>query len=365
MSGIELARALHEEAVRPLLESAYPQLRYAAARIGAGSEVLGFDTARSADHDWGPRLQLFLTPEDARRHGRAITELLAERLPRRIRGWSTHYRRTGDPLNPVSHLEPAHGPVVDHRVTVHDLPGWLTTHLDPRAARWTDTAPTPTDWLALPQQRLAEFTGGAVFHDDLGLLTATRARLAHYPDQVRRYLLASQWQRIAQEEAFVGRCAEVDDDLGAAVVTARLVRDLMRLAFLMHRCYAPYSKWLGSAFARLDTDPALAPALRAALAAPDHASRERHLCEAYESAARTHNSLGLTEPLDPTRRSYHSRPYQVLHADRFAQALRRTVTDPELRDLPLIGAVDQWADNTDLLGRPDIVHAAVDTLTGR
>ncbi|TDC71161.1 HtaA domain-containing protein, partial [Streptomyces hainanensis] len=40
---------LYEEAVRPLLDEHLPGLPYAAARIGPGSEVLGFDTARSAD----------------------------------------------------------------------------------------------------------------------------------------------------------------------------------------------------------------------------------------------------------------------------------------------------------------------------
>jgi hypothetical protein len=38
---------------------------------------------------------------------------------------------------------------------------------------------------------------------------------------------------------------------GSAVVAARLVRDLMRLALLLHRRYPPYGKWLGSAFAAL------------------------------------------------------------------------------------------------------------------
>ncbi len=55
----------------------------------------------------------------------------------------------------------------------------------------------------------------------------------------------------------------------------------------------------------------------------------------------------------------------MLHAERFAQALRHTVTDPALRDLPLTGAVDQWADNTDLLGLPEAIYGATDVLTGR
>src|ERR1017187_6949966 len=54
--GLRLAGEFYAEAVRPLLDAAFPALRYAAALLGPGSEVRGFDTARSTDHDWGPRL---------------------------------------------------------------------------------------------------------------------------------------------------------------------------------------------------------------------------------------------------------------------------------------------------------------------
>ncbi len=47
----------------------------------------------------------------------------------------------------------------------------------------------------------------------------------------------------------------------------------MRLCLLLERRYAPYSKWLGSAFARLDVAEELTPSLRGALAATSHAPR--------------------------------------------------------------------------------------------
>ncbi|MFJ1754921.1 DUF4037 domain-containing protein [Kitasatospora sp. NPDC088134] len=360
LPGVELSRLLYTEAVRPLLDSAHPGLRHAAALVGPGSEVLGFDTPRSADHDWGPRLDLFLTAEDADRHAADLHDLFAHRLPKQVRGWPTHFRPTGDPNDPVGHLEATEGPVA-HRVVVRRVDEWLTDRLGTATAA-TEPGPILTDWLAMPQQRLAEVTGGAVFHDGPGTLTAARHRLARYPDQVRRYLLACQWQRLAQEEAFVGRCAEVGDELGSALAAGRLVRDLMRLCLLLEHRYAPYTKWLGSAFARTAAAARLTPALRGALAATGHAERERHLCDAYETVAHLHNATGLTAPLDPARRHYHDRPYRVLHADRFARALAATLTDPDLRALPLTGAVDQWADNTDLLTRPTPLRAAVRAL---
>ncbi|MFC8451573.1 DUF4037 domain-containing protein [Kitasatospora sp. NPDC057223] len=360
--GLELSRILFDEAVRPLLDGAYPGLRYAAARVGPGSEVLGFDTPRSADHDWGPRLELFLAPEDAARHAADLHELLARRLPKQVRGWPTHFRPSGDPSDPVAHLEVTDGPVA-HRVVVQEVDAWLATQLGAATAARADAELTVRDWLAMPQQKLAEVTGGAVFHDGLGTLTTARRRLAWYPAQVWRYLLACQWQRISQEEAFVGRCAEVGDDLGSAVAAGRLVRDLMRLCLLLERRYAPYTKWLGSAFAQSEAAEQLTPLLRGSLAATDYADRERQLCDAYESVARMHNAAGLTAPVGPARRRYHNRPYLVLHAERFAHALAETLTDPLLRGLPLTGSIDQWADSTDLLGRPDVIRAAVHALT--
>ncbi|WP_129842342.1 DUF4037 domain-containing protein [Streptomyces sp. RFCAC02] len=346
LPGLELSRILYEEAVGPLLEEAHPGLPYAAARVGTGSEVLGFDSPRSADHEWGPRLTLFLTARDAARHGEALRTLFAERLPKQIRGWPTHFAASADPLDPVGRMAPTDGPV-DHRVAVTDVGTWLAVRLGLRGA-----GPTVEDWLAMPQQRLAEATSGAVLHDGTGELTAARRRLAWYPEQVWRYLLACQWQRVAQEEAFPGRCAEAGDDLGAAVVAGRLVRDLMRLCLLLERRYAPYSKWLGSAFARLPVAGRLTPVLRGALAATGPALRERHLCEAYGIVAGLQNDSGLAPHLDPSPRPYHQRPYLVLGARRFAEALRATLTDPGLRERPLTGAVDQWADSTDFLELP-------------
>ncbi|MFF2656470.1 DUF4037 domain-containing protein [Kitasatospora sp. NPDC058032] len=343
--GLELSRLLHEEAVRPILAAAHPGLRYAAARLGAGSEVLGLDTPRSTDHDWGPRLDLFLPTEDAARLRPDLTRLFAERLPRTLRGRPTRYRTGDDPNGPV-----------DHRVVVHDLTAWLTDRLGPPGDLGV------ADWLAFPQQRLAEVTGGAVFHDGTGELSAVRSALAWYPDQVWRYLLACQWQRIAQEEAFTGRCAEVGDELGSAVTAGRLVRDLMRLCLLLERRYAPYGKWLGSAFARLAVAPRLTPSLRGALAADTYPERERHLCAAYETAAALHNATGLTPPVDPATRPYHSRPYRVLRADRFVRALTATLTDPALQARPLIGGADQWVDNTDALTRPSMLRRAVEAV---
>ncbi|GAA1279636.1 hypothetical protein Psi02_67650 [Planotetraspora silvatica] len=340
--GLELSRLFYRDAVEPLLRRHFGRVTHTAALIGTGSEVLGFDTERSADHDWGPRLQLFLGPDDADRHGEAIIAMLAERLPGTFLGYPTNFATVGP--KGTRHMRATEGPV-DHGVVVTDLRGWLTGHLgfDPLAGV------TLFDWLATSSQAFAEIVAGEVFHDGLRRLGPVRDRLAWYPDDVWRHLLACQWTRLAEEEAFVGRCGEVGDELGSAVVCARLVRDLMRLSLLMGRRYPPYGKWIGSAFARLECAPELTPVLAAALAATGWRDRERHLSAAYEKVAFLHNRLRLTEPVDPRTRPYHDRPFRVLRADRFAEALLCTIADPAVRDLPLTGAVDQYADNTGVL----------------
>ena len=49
VNGIDLARMFYIEVVRPLIEGR----AHSAARLGSGSDVLGFDIPRSTDHGWG------------------------------------------------------------------------------------------------------------------------------------------------------------------------------------------------------------------------------------------------------------------------------------------------------------------------
>ncbi|MFI5587066.1 DUF4037 domain-containing protein [Amycolatopsis sp. NPDC051758] len=309
VSGIELSRRFYTEVVAPRVGEPH-----SAALLGPGSEVLGFDTERSTDHDWTARVFLFLP------------EVRAPEVPGTFLGHPT-------------------------KVIVARLDDWVhgTLGFDPRR-------PAVRDWLATPTQVFAEFTGGAVFHDDLGLETL-RQRVAWYPGDVWRYVLACQWQRIGQEEAFVGRCGEAGDELGSAVVAARLVRDLMRLCLLMARRYPPYAKWLGSAFARLPAAPGLTPSLTGALAATNWHDRERHLVAAYETVAGLHNELGLTDPVDPRTSRYYDRPFQVIHAERFVAPLLIGRPSP-------VGAIDQFVDSTDALGDRELTRRVVDCAHG-
>jgi hypothetical protein len=357
--GLELSRRFYLEAVLPILSKEIPGVPHAAARLGSGSEVLGFDTARSADHEWGPRLQLFLASDDVARHRERLMSVLAYQLPKTFLGWPTHFEPTGEGSDIGFMSTGTEGPV-RHRIDIAGVDDWLTGHLGFTPSRGVTTA----DWLATPTQRLLEATSGAVFHDGPGQLTADRARLAWYPRDVWLYVLACQWKRISQEEAFVGRCGEVGDELGSAVVCARIVRDLMRLVLLMERRYPPYSKWLGSAFARTAAAAELTPDMTAALAATGWKAREEPLARVYERVAELHNSLGLTEPLDATTRLYFERPFRVIGGERFTGALLERIEDAGIRALSQAGAIDQFADSTDFLGRAEFTRGGIVAMVG-
>ena len=335
--GLELAEGFFREAVSPLLAAHAPGLKYSAALIGTGSEVLGFDDVMSTDHCWGPKVMLFLRPSDLRERGAEIDTVLTQKLPRTYRDYPTFFGGPGA----------EDGEPVSHRVELLSLSGFFESYLGIAIEEELE----PADWLTLPHQKLRSISAGRVFRDDLGL-GDIRARLEWYPHDVWLYVLASCWTRIGQEEHLMGRAGFAGDEVGSATIGGRLVRDLMRLAFLMEREYPPYAKWFGTAFSKLDAPPALAPALTDALHATSWRAREAALCTAYRIVGEAHNGLGLTDPVSPEPSAFWSRPFRVIHAELFEQALAAVIEDPQVRALSerrLIGNVDLLSDNTDLL----------------
>jgi hypothetical protein len=347
--GLQLSEAYYREAVQPILAADFPRLPHSAALIGYGSDVLGFDTPISTDHEWGPRLLLFLAEDDFATFAEPVKQALRGQLPPVFRGYSTHFSDT----HPIQWREPHADGLINHKVWIQTPRAFIQHTLDfdiGAAGGNGDFAIGVLDWLTFPEQRLLEITRGRVFHDGLGELEPLRARFAYYPDPIWLYLLAAQWSALAQEEAFVGRTGDVGDEVGSRLIAARQARRLMKLAFLMARQYAPYSKWFGSAFASLPGAPELGPILQRALAADDWRTRQEQLAAAYVCVAELHNQLSITAALEPTITDYYDRPYPVIFADRFADAIYEQIEDEEVRALPRnIGAVDQFIDHVDIL----------------
>ncbi|NEA31442.1 DUF4037 domain-containing protein [Streptomyces sp. SID13031] len=323
--GLELSRLFYSEAVRPILESRFPGLEHSAALIGRGSEVLGFDDELSTDHDWKPRVLLFLREENA-----AVGETLQRELPAEYRG------------RPIDFAAPG----ILGSVEVHTVRSYFQDNL----SLDVDGEIAAFDWLTFPEQGLRTFTAGAVHHDEVGL-QAVRDRLAYYPHDVWLYLLVAGWWRVHPEMNLVGRTGSVGDEVGSAVLGARLVSDLMRLCFLMERQYAPYSKWFGTAFSRLECGPELEPILSKVLHAGTWQERESALVTAYEKVGAMHNALQLTEPVSIGVEQMWDRPFKVAWAD-YPGLLAAQIQDPAVLSLLKrwpVGPVDQFRE---LMWRP-------------
>ncbi len=349
--GLDLCESLFRNAVEPIMAAHFPSLSYAAGHLGRGSDVVGFDTPQSRDHDWGPKATLFVAESDYSSHHERILSTMAAELPTQIDGYATHFN-TPDVDGGTLAVTPT--ALVHHGVTVTTVKRFSHSYLGVDA---TDALPDHV-WLRIPSQRLRTIRAGRVFADFRGELRAFCERLRWYPHHVWLYRMASAWRRVDQEEPFMARCGDVGDDLGSRLVAARQMTELMRLAFLLEREYAPYMKWFGSAFARLRLARVLGPLFHEGLVAVDWRGRESALNQAYVVLGEAHNALGVTAPVDVKLSHFHTRPYLVPHSGRFVDALEAVRPPDAVHGWPeYVGGVDQFVDSTDVLDRVERMHA--------
>lgn len=353
ITGIELSRKYYEEVAKPILAKHFPDLNYSSALIGWGSEVLGYDTEISRDHHWGPRFILFLSEEDYSNLKDEIKQKLSEELPYEFMGYSTNFTDSGE--NGVRSFQKIESGPVNHMIDIYTIKSmWeMRIGFDPYQEI------TYKDWLSFPQQRLLALTAGAIYYDGLGELQKIREKFSYYPEDVWLYMLYSQWTKISQEEAFMGRTGDVGDELGSQIVASRLVREIMILCFLMEKKYYPYTKWFGTAFNNLDVAKELSTILSKVLLSPNWKEREGHMSRVYEIVAQKHNELKITSPLSTKVSSYYGRPYLVIHADEFANAIKENIKDSEIKALKPIGSVDQFTDSSDISENKDLFRGLV------
>lgn len=347
MAGKELSREL-AATVEPVLRELLPTIPLALAFMGAGSDVLGYDTARSMDHDWGPRLTI-VVPEPVREQvvGK-VDEAIDRLLPPTVAGFPTRFSYHPDG---TLFVDPA-GRV--HRLHVTSVQQVLREAMGIESLDELTTAV----WLSKPMQSLLEVTGGEVFVDDDGNLKALRDALRFYPAELWRYQLSALWMRIGQVQPFIGRTCEVGDHAGSATVTASITRELMRIALLQSGQYAPYAKWLGTAFARTRICEEMQPHLTGALSATTWQEREDGINRAGGIAIRQLNDLGLIPIIVDQPAQFHTRPFHVLPANEIAQSLHDSLTGTSIANLrPFVGGIDMVTDSTDALKSSEFRHA--------
>ena len=157
INGIELSKRYHFEFVEPLISNHFPDLHYSSALVGPGSEVLGYDTEMSADHDWGPRVLLFLQEQEIGLVDK-IFQCLKSNAPDEFYGY----------------------PVDSKQTVITSIPRFLKGKLGVDISKELQLI----DWLTFPSQVLAEIVSGEVYRDDSGQLMNVREQLQYYPQDM-------------------------------------------------------------------------------------------------------------------------------------------------------------------------------------
>lgn len=326
--GLELIEAFYHEIVHPILDRRFPGLNYSAGKLHRGSDVLGFDTPQSMDHDWSPtKIDLFLREDECDQLEEDIRKVLADELPHEFRGLPTNFLTPeidGGMIGFTSAVP------VTHKISATTVDRFFRHYIGLNPIDGI----SEVEWLLIPPQYLRTITSGKVFHDGLHQLEEIQKRLHWYPKDIWLYLLSCQWRKIDQEEPFMARCGDVGDELGSRIVAARMVDELMRLCFLMERQYCPYYKWFGSAFSKLKCAKILTPIFHSIFSSQNWKEREGYLSSAYLQVAKMHNELNITEYIEPKMSLFHSRPYQVLHSERFVEAIYSKINSEAILNLP-------------------------------
>lgn len=226
MKGLELSRLFFEEHGLPMLREKFPEaLPYlAAGLVGRGSEMLGYDDALSADHDFEPGFCLFL-PAEAVIDRRTAFEL--ERaysyLPREYKGFKRANLSSQDDLR--------HG-----IIRAADFYSNLTGSPDGNLSA--------AQWLSLSDYNLLEATNGEIYFDNLGEFTRIRTALSYYPSDIRLKKLAGELYLMGQSGSYnFNRTIAHGETAAAQLGLSRYAEACLHVIFLINRAYMPYYKW--------------------------------------------------------------------------------------------------------------------------
>lgn len=342
MKGLDLARAYYRQLIAPFLTERLPHIGecHAAGLLGWGSDVLGNDDELSRDHEWGPRCVLFL-PNHLAHLERETYEALDQALPAEFAGYPTRF--VPSPEDPWVRVPSATGQGSVH-IEVTTAEAYCRRNLGV-VLPGSDLA-----WLSIPEHRLLELTGGELFYDGVGELTALRAHYArYYPRDVWYYRLAYAWQALGWDVDLIGLCARRGDMLSAWQARGMSVLRVMKLTFLLNRRYGPaYIKWLGREFGKL---PHLARELGPLLERCEGEPRLERVPAMLEEVCRLllrFQEHAGSAPMSDDAPYPFARGFFGLNCQKVADRIRAAIAG-ELRQLPLIGALDQWVGNYDLL----------------
>ena len=350
MKSLDLNRAYYRECIAPLLARHCPAIarRHAAALVGWGSEVLGYDDAHSRAYGWGPRVVLFLAEEDigAREE---VRQALAVHVPPTFMEFPTRYT---DPTQgpPMPTLDPAGWLQVPVTTAARFIRLYLgLAEVDPR-----NPSLASRDWLVLPEHALLRVTAGEVYHDGVGELTALRDFFGAYPDDVWRYRLAYAWTSLGWDIDLIGLCAGRGDTFSARIAVGRSVERIVALAFLLNRAYHPgYLKWVQREFARLPHLAAeIGPVLEAAPLLPDPMAVVDLFYPVLDALIAFQQRCANLPVAAYRQPAGLDRGYFAYDLGPVIEAVRASIIGPLGETSCTVGAVDQWLTDQDMLMSP-------------
>lgn len=225
MNGLELAREYYWQYGKAMIGDNFPEYRerIAAGLAGPGSECFGFDDELSRDHDFGPCFCLWLTDEDYAGIGAKLQDAY-NRLPGQLFGYPA--RREGR--------------MSGGRIGVLSISSFYA-----RQIGRPDAEITLSEWLRIPEYRLAAVTNGEVFEDSSGTFSAIRHKLLEfYPEDVRIKKLAASLVSMAQSGQYnVARSLCRGEIVAASLSLAEFMKSCIAAVYLLNRRYMPFYKW--------------------------------------------------------------------------------------------------------------------------
>ena len=313
MQGLELSRAFFEGYGKPMLEEQFPELlpKLAAGLFGSGSECFGYDDEVARDHDFEPGFCLFLPGEDAvDRRSAFLLERAYAKLPKEFGGFR---RQTLLPVGGARHGVLRTGEFFQSMVGSPD--GTLTV----------------AQWLAVPEEALAEATNGEVYFDNLGEVSRIRASLSAFPEEIRLKRLAGQLLLMGQAGQYnYARCLRHGETAAAQLAAGEFVRSALSVIFLLNRRYQPYYKWSFRALRSLPKLSGLAEPLEKLISAPNGAEEAREKKRIIEETAAAVAALLVEEGLSAVSGS---------ELEAHAYAVNDRIRDGELRNLHILAGV--------------------------
>jgi hypothetical protein len=326
IKGLELNKGFYADIVKPLLDKKYPNLVYTASLLGYGSDVLGLDTETSMDHNWGPRLQLFVNDKNL------IPELnnyFSFELPFLYKNFSVNFSKPG--YDGTIRMKLIDKKPINHLIEIITFEDYLKNRY---SINKTNNF-LYKEWLNFTDQNLIEITSGSVFHDGLKSVNNTREELKFYPLDICKLRLAVVWNYIWNKEAFIGRSISLNDYIGLKINANRIVNYLIKILFYLERKYIPYSKWFGSAFKQLNIYNDVSEIIINILEENIPERIEEKICILYEKVIEKHNKNKELPYLTNKTRYFFNRPYKVIFAENIVDELLNSIKDEEIKRIDL------------------------------